>query len=63
MQAEHHLRKAEARVVDGDAILAGERDLEAAAEAKAMHDRNGRHAEIFQPVGHAMARGRSPLST
>ena len=54
MQAEHHFREAEARVVDGDAISAGERDLETAAEAEAVHDGDRRHAEILEPVRDAM---------
>ena len=54
MQAEHHFRETEARTVDRDARLAGERDFKAAAEAEAVHDGDRRHAEIFQPVGDAM---------
>ena len=45
VQAEQHFGKAEARVVDGDAVVAGERDFEAAAEAIAVDDRDGRQRQ------------------
>ena len=54
MQAEHHFRKAEARAVDRDARLAGQRDFEAAAEAEAVDHRDGRNLQRFEPVDHRM---------
>ena len=50
MQAEHHLGKAEPRVVDRDAVVAGERDLEPAAEAVAVNDGDRRHGQVVEPV-------------
>ena len=44
MQAEHHFGKPEPRVVERDAVVAGEREFEAAAEAIAVDDRNRRDA-------------------
>ena len=54
MQAQHHLREAEARAVDGDARLAGERDLEPAAEAEAVDHRDRRQLQRFQMIDHRM---------
>jgi len=54
MQPEHHLGEAEARVVDRDAEIAGERDLKAAAEAIAMDDGDRRHAQTIEPVDHGV---------
>ena len=54
MQAEHHLGEAEARAVDRDPHLAGERDLEAAAEAEAVDHGDVRHAQRFEAVDHRM---------
>ena len=50
MQAEHHLGKAEPRVVDGDAVVAGEREFEPAAEAEAVDHRHGRHVQVVEPI-------------
>ncbi len=54
MQAEHHFRKAKAGAVDRNARLAGERDFEAAAEAEAVNDGDGRNLQTFQAVDHRM---------
>ena len=54
MQAQHHFREAEARVFDGDAIMAGERDLEPAAEAVAVDDRDRRQLQRVQPIDDRM---------
>lgn len=54
MQTQHHLREAEARAVDGDARLAGQCNLEPAAEAKAVDDRDRRQPQSFQMVDHRM---------
>ena len=56
MQPELHLGKAEARIIDGDAIVAGERKFETAAETIAVDDRN-RHASAAGQAGRA-PRGR-----
>ena len=52
MQAEHHLGETEPRIVDRDPHLAGQRDLEAAAEAEAVDQGDRRHAQRLQPVDH-----------
>ena len=52
MQAEHDLGKSERRILDRDAIVAGERDLEPAAEAIAVHDGDGRRRQAIEPVDH-----------
>jgi hypothetical protein len=52
MQAEHDLGQAEPRLLDRDAIVAGERDLEPAAEAIAVDDGDGGRAEVIEPVDH-----------
>jgi hypothetical protein len=52
MQAEHDLGEAEPRLLDRDAIVAGERDLEPAAEAIAVDDRDRGRAEAIEPVDH-----------
>ena len=54
MQAEHHLRKAKARAFDGNARLAGQRHFEAAAEAEAVNDGDGRNLQRFEAVDHRM---------
>ena len=54
MQAEHHFGKAKARAVDRNARLAGERDLEAAAEAEAVDHGDGRNLQGFEAVDHRM---------
>ena len=55
MQAKQHLGKAEARVIDGDAVIAGERHFEPAAEAIAVDHRDGRQRQAVEPVEHGMA--------
>jgi hypothetical protein len=52
MQAEHDLGKSERRVLDRDAMVAGERDFEPAAEAIAVHDRDRRRRQAIEPVDH-----------
>ncbi len=54
MQAEHHFGKAKAGAVDRNAGLAGKRDFEAAAEAEAVNDGDGRNLQTFQAVDHRM---------
>ena len=54
MQAEHHFGKAEARVVDRNPRLAGERDFEPAAEAEAVDHGDGRNLQAFEAVDHRM---------
>ena len=54
MQAEHDFRKAKPRTIDCDPGLAGERYLEAAAEAKAMDHRHRRNLQPFKAVDHRM---------
>jgi hypothetical protein len=54
MQAEHHLGEAEARAIDGDARLAGERHLQAAAEAEAVDDRDRRQPQRLEAIDHRM---------
>ena len=61
MQAEQHLGKAEARIVDRDPVVAGERDLEAAAEAIAVDDRDGRQFELVEPVDDRVGAGEACL--
>ena len=55
MQAEQHLGEAEARVVDGDALVAGQRQLESAAEAIAVDHRDGRQRQAVEPVQDGVA--------
>ena len=55
MQPEQDLGKAEARVVDGDAMVAGQRQFEPAAEAIAVDHRDGRQRQAVEPVEHGMA--------
>ena len=57
MQAEHHLGKAETRVLDRDPIVAGERDLEPAAQAIAVNDGDRRHGQVIEPVDDRVRRG------
>src|SRR6201987_1191183 len=54
MQAEQDLGKSKRRVLDGDAMVAGERDLEPAAEAIAVHDRDRRRRQAVEPVDHSV---------
>ena len=60
MQAKLHLGKAEARVVDGDAVIAGERHFESAAQAIAVDHRDGERQPV-EPVEHRMAAGQQRL--
>ena len=48
--AEHHLgqREARLRVVERDAVAAGERELDAAAHAEAVHHRGGGEGQLVQ---------------
>ena len=46
--------KAEARAVDRDPRLAGERDFEAAAEAEAVDHGDARNFQVFEAVDHRM---------
>ena len=46
MQPEHHFGKSEPRVVDGDAVVAGERELQPAAEAVAVDNGDGRKCQL-----------------
>ena len=62
MQAEQHLGKAEARVVDRDAVVAGQRDFEPAAEAIAVDHRDGRQRQTVEPVEHRVAARRARAS-
>ena len=55
MQAEQHFREAEARVVDGDAEIAGQRHFEPAAEAIAVDHRDCRQRQPVEPVEHRVA--------
>ena len=55
MQPEQHLRKAEARIVDREPVVASERDLKSAAEAKAVDHGDGRQRQPVEPVHDAMA--------
>src|SRR5579872_7293390 len=55
MQPKQHFGKAEARVIDGDAIVAGKCEFEPAAEAIAVDDGDGYGAEPIEPVEHRMA--------
>src|SRR5262249_52191309 len=52
MQAQHDLGKAEPRILDRDAIVASERDLEPAAETIAMDDGDRRRAEMIEAIDH-----------
>jgi hypothetical protein len=54
MQAKHHLRKAKARALDGDARLAGQCHFEATAKAETVDHRDGRNFETFEAVDHRM---------
>ena len=55
MQAEQHFGESEARVVDGDAEIAGQRHFEAAAEAIAVDHRDRRQRQPVEPIEHRMA--------
>ena len=55
MQAEQHFGKTEARVLDGDPVVAGERDFEPAAQAIAVDHRDGRQRQPVEPVEHRVA--------
>ena len=57
MDTELHLRKAERHplVIDGDAVAAGEGELEAAAQREAVNRRDGGAAERLEAVEHLLA--------
>ena len=55
MQAEQHFGKAEARVVDGDAEIAGQRHFEPAAEAIAVDHRDSRQRQPVEAIEHRVA--------
>ena len=55
VQAKHHFRKTEARIVDGNARVAGQRHFEAATKTKAVDHGHGWNLEGFQPVHHSMS--------
>ena len=61
MQAEHHLGKAQPRVVDRDAVVAGERDLEPSPQAIAVNDGDDRHRQVIEPVDHRVRLGEARL--
>jgi hypothetical protein len=50
MQAEQHLGKSKARILDRDPEITGERDLEPAAQAIAVDHRDSRKLQPIQPV-------------
>jgi hypothetical protein len=54
VQTEHDLGKAEAGIVDGDAVVASERNLQASTETKAMNDRDRRQWETVKPIKHGV---------
>ena len=54
MQAEHHLGKTKARIVDRNPHLAGKRHFKPAAETKAVDHGDRRHAQRLEPVDHGM---------
>ena len=54
MQAQHHLGKAEARVRNGDADVAGEHEFKAGAEAVAVEDGDGPGIDPGEAVEHGM---------
>ncbi len=55
MEAEQDFRETEARVVDGDAEIAGQRHFEAAAEAIAVDHGDRRQRQPVEAVEHGMA--------
>ncbi len=50
MQAEQHFGKTKLRIFDGDAVIAGERNFEPAAEAVAVNDGDDRHREPVEAI-------------
>jgi hypothetical protein len=54
MQAEHDLGEAEPRVLHRDAVVAGERDLEPAAEAVAVDHGDGRRRQAIEAIDNAV---------
>ena len=54
MQPEHHFRKTEPRIVDGDPCSARQRHLEPAAEAEAVDHGDARNLQRLQPVDDAV---------
>ena len=63
-EAELHLGKPESRprVVRGHAVAAGQRGLEAAAQAGAVDGRDHRHAHALEAIEHGLPRARQGLA-
>ena len=61
MQAEHHLGKAQARVLDRDPKVTGKRNLEPAAQAIAVNDGNRGHRQVIEPVDDRVPLGEARL--
>ena len=61
MQAEHHLGKAQARVLDRDPKVTGKRNLEPAAQAIAVNDGNRGHGQVIEPVDDRVPPGEARL--
>ena len=55
MQTKLHFGEAEARTVDGEPVVAGERHLEPAAKAVAMNHRNGRERQAIEAIENRVA--------
>jgi hypothetical protein len=55
MQAEHDFRETEARAIDGDAHLAGQRHFEAAAETEAVDDGHRRDLQRLEAIDHRVS--------
>ena len=50
MQPEHHFGKAESRILDRDAMVAGKRDFESAAKTISVNDRDRRQWQPVEPI-------------
>ena len=61
MKTQHHLGKAEPRVIDRNAVVASERDLEATAEAIAVDDGNDRHGEPVEAIDERVSLAQATL--
>ena len=61
VQAEHHLGKTETRVLDRDPVVAGERDLEPAAQAIAVDHGDRGHGQVVEPIDDRVAVGEARL--
>ena len=55
MQTKLHFGEAEARTVDGEPVVAGERHLEPAAKAVAMDHRDGRQRQAIEAIENRVA--------